>query len=351
MPVARELFGTLPDGTTVDEITLQHPQGMQLKAIQYGGIIRELHVPDQQGKLGDVVLGLSTLNEYLDGHPWFGAITGRVAGRITGGRFTIDGQYYALEQNNAGNLLHGGSRALDKQVWEAETGESESGEPYVTFHHISPDGDCGFPGELDLRVTYQLTDEAELRISYAATTTKRTPLSLTNHSYFNLAGEESGGIENHQLRIHAEHYVPAGEDGTLSGEVCEVADTPNDIRELRHLGQFIPQIRGQHGENYLVRPAGDNGKALLLVARVEEPTSGRRMEVFTTESSLQFYTGAFLDEQKWVGKSGQVYPAFAGLCLECQGYPDGVNSPEIENILIEPDQTYGQTTAYRFGVN
>jgi len=220
MPVVRNSFGSLPDGTSVDEITLQHPKGMILKAIQYGGIIRELHVPNRSGKFDDVVLGLPTLAAYLEGHPWFGAITGRVAGRITGGTFSIDGHDYALEQNNEGNLLHGGSEALDKQVWEAESGESESGEPYVAFHYISPDGDCGFPGELDIRVIYQLTDDVELKISYTATTTKRTPLSLTNHSYFNLAGEGGGTIENHRLQIHADRYVPS-EDSTERIILCD----------------------------------------------------------------------------------------------------------------------------------
>ncbi|MEM6886473.1 MAG: aldose epimerase family protein [Verrucomicrobiota bacterium] len=297
MPVARTAFGTMPDGTSVDEISLQHPNGLMLKAIQYGGIIRELHVPDRNGDLGDIVLGLPTLEAYLDGHPMFGTITGRVAGRITGGTFRIDDQEYALEQNNGGNLLHGGSQALDKQVWDAETGESESGEPFVTFHHISPDGACGFPGELDIQVTYQLTDASELKISYEATTTKRTPLSLTNHSYFNLAGEGSGAIENHMLQIHADRYVPSEDDGTLTGIMKDVTGTPNDAREPRRIGDLIATIRGQHGEHYFVNRTEDEVKLLKPAARVEEPDTGRVMEVFTTASSVQFYSAVALDEK------------------------------------------------------
>ncbi len=350
MPTTSDAYGTLPDGTPIEQITLTHPAGMVLKGIQYGGIITELWVPDAAGQTADVVLGLPSLDDYLAGHPWFGAITGRVAGRITEGKFTLDGKNYVLEQNNETNLLHGGSNALDKQVWDAQVGESEKGEPWVTFSHCSPDGANGFPGELKLKVTYLLSNDKELVISYEATTTQRTPLSLTNHSYFNLAGEGQGTVEDHLIQIHADQYVPAELDGTLTGRVQDVAGTANDLRQLKRTGDVIPGLRDQHGENYLIRREGVAPKELVPVARIEEPGSGRVMEVFSTEQSLQFYSGRFLDNEVWVGKSGKTYQQFDGFCFECQGYPDGVHSPEIEDILLNPGETYRQTTIYRFSV-
>lgn len=348
MPVTREPFGTMPDSSSVDQITLSHNNGIILKAIQYGGIIRELHVPDQAGNSTDIVLGLPTLEAYLSGHPWFGAITGRVAGRITAGKFSLDGADYELEQNNEGNLLHGGSNALDKQVWSAQTGETSSGEPWVVFRCVSPDGACGFPGELDISVRYQITDAAELKIEYLASTTRRTPLSLTNHSYFNLAGDGSGTAEDHLVQIHAEHFIPTDETGTLTNQVTPVAGTPNDLRDLKRIGDVLPGIRGNHGENYLVRYGVPKSAVPVLVARIEEPRSGRVMEVLSTESSLQFYSGIALDEKEWISKNGKPYQPYSGLCFEAQGYPEGVNAPEIEDIILNPDDTYTQTTIYRF---
>lgn len=338
-------FGTLPTGETVDEYTLINAQGLKLKFITYGGIINELHVPDRHGVKGDVVLGFNDLERYLGSHPYFGAITGRVAGRITGGRFTLEGRSYQLLVNDPPNHLHGGALGFDKRLWTAEvvTDTAELDSVKLTCH--SPDGEEGYPGNLDIAVTYSLSDANEVIIRYEAVTDQATPLSLTNHSYFNLAGEGNGTIEHHRLQISSAEIALTDSQMTLLGDRAPVAGQPNDFNRPKQLVDALPHLLNSHGDNYLI-PRADK-KSLQPVARLEDFASGRLMEVLTTEDCLQLYTGAYLDGSL-AGKSGRTYPRFGGLCLECQGYPDGMNHPELGDIILQPGEVYRQTTIYRF---
>jgi aldose 1-epimerase len=333
-------FGHLPSGEAVEAWTIANA-GITLKVITYGGIITELHVPDAKGVVADVVLGFSKLESYLAAHPYFGCITGRVAGRITGGTFTLDSRKHQLAINDPPNHLHGGLRGLDKRLWKAES----AGRASVRLTYLSPNGEEGYPGNVHLAVTYSLTEDRALRIDYEATTDQTTPLSLTNHSYFNLAGEGNGTILEHQLEIFTEHYVPTDEFGTLLGVGEPVDGRGCDFRKPRRIGDALPAIARQHGDNYLFQT--QNNQTLNRVARVFDPASGRMMEVLSTERCLQFYSGLYLDGTL-TGKSGRSYARHAALCLEAQGYPDGINTPALGDITLRPGQTYRQTTVYRF---
>lgn len=346
MPITTENYGELPSGERVRQHTLTNNHGLTLKAINYGGIITELHAPDRQDQTRDVVLGLKTLQEYLDGHPYFGAIVGRVAGRITGARFILDGNEYLLACNDSPNHLHGGIDGFDKKLWPGEAVENAEGEPCLSLTYTSPDGEESYPGNVTITVSYTLTQQNELRIEYSATTDQPTPLSMTNHSYFNLAGEGSGSIENHMLQIHTDKYVPIDQDLTLSGTIESLAGEPIDFMQEKPIGDIIGEPLAIHGDNYMIRR--DNDHDIVPVATVVEPASGRVMDVSSSASCLQFYTGKFLAEDHLRGKFGTVYAAYDGLCLECHGYPDGVNAPEIDDIILRPGRTYRQTTVYRF---
>ena len=346
MSITTENYGELPGGENVHQFTLTNNHGLSLKAINYGGIITELHAPDRQGQSADVVLGLSSLQEYLDGHPYFGAIVGRVAGRITGARFTLDGTEYELACNDSPNHLHGGIDGFDKKLWSAETSENAESEPCLSLAYTSPDGDENYPGNVAITVTYTLTQRNELRIHYSATTDQATPLSMTNHSYFNLAGEGRGSIGNHMLQIHTDQYVPIDPDLTLTGKIASLAGEAIDFTRKKPIGDIIGEPLEIHGDNYMIRRDNDND--VVPVATVTEPDSGRVMDVTSSAACLQFYTGKFLAEDHLRGKSGTIYAAYDGLCLECHGYPDGVNTPEIDDIVLRPDETYRQTTVYRF---
>ncbi len=338
-------FGRLPTGETVQEYTLANAGGLTLKLITFGGIITELHVPDRHGVVADVVLGFNHLAGYLGPHPHFGAITGRVAGRITGGRFSLAGRDYQLLVNNPPNHLHGGAVGFDKCLWRAQIVQTPEGFDGVKLAYHSPHGEEGYPGNVEVAVTYSLTDANEVIICYEAVADQTTPLSLTNHSYFNLAGEGRGTIENHWLQITSSEIVPTDEQMTLLGMRSPVAGKTNDFNRSKRLGDAISGLLNSHGDNYLI--AHPIRKSLQLVARLEDPSSGRIMEVLTTEDCLQLYTAAFMDNSL-IGKSGRAYPKFGGLCLECQGYPDGVNHPELGDIILKPGQAYQQTTIYRF---
>ena len=345
MDIKTRAFGTLPTGETVDEFTLTNSRGLTLKLITYGATITELHVPDRHGAAADVVLGFNNLDGYLGNHPFFGCIAGRVSGRITGGKFTLDGRNYQLHLNDPPNHLHGGARGFDKRLWQSQTVKSSNGAPGVKFTRRSPDGEEGYPGNVDVAVTYSLTDQNEIVIQYEGTTDLATPLSLTNHSYFNLAGEGSGTIENHLLQIASSKITATDAQMTLTGQRTPVAGKSNDFNRSKRLGDAIPGLLNSHGDNYLLsRP---NPKSLERVARLEDPAGGRIMEVLTTEDCLQLYTAAVLDGSL-TGKSGRPYPKFGGVCLECQGYPDGANHPELGDIILRPGDVYRQTTIYRF---
>jgi aldose 1-epimerase len=346
MPSSVEDFGILPNREKVRRFTLSNDHGLTLKAINYGGIITELHAPDRQGHAGDVVLGLKNLQAYLDGHPYFGAIVGRVAGRITAARFNLDGQAYPLVCNDPPNHLHGGINGFDKKLWAAEAAENGAGDPCLTLSYTSPDGEEGYPGNVCTTVTYTLTPQNELRIDYTATTDKPTPFSLTSHSYFNLAGEGSGTIGNHLLQIHTDRYVPADDQMTLSGRIESLEGQTVDFRQQKPMAEIIGEPLHTHGDNYVIRQGTDD--AVVPVATVIDPSSGRILDVFSSASCLQFYTAKFLGQDNLKGKSGIIYGAHDGFCLECHGYPDGINAPEIDDITLRPGETYRQITVYRF---
>jgi aldose 1-epimerase len=341
--IARRPFGKMPDGREVEEFRFQNSAGLSANVITYGGIITQLHVPDAHGKLADVVLGFDNLQQYLNGHPYFGCIAGRVAGRLTGGKFSLDERQYSLAINNPPNHLHGGNMGFDKRVWKPEV-IGQSAESKLSLTYLSPDGEEGYPGNVTARVTYSLTEQNEFIIEYEATTDKATPLSLTSHSYFNLAGEGNGSIEAHELQIFADEYSPTDENMTLLDVRNTVASAGNDFTRPQHLGDRLPKLWKQHGDNYFVRRSD---KPLPPVAVLMDPNSGRRMEISSTAPCVQLYTGVSLDGSL-KGKSGRPYERHAGLCLECQGYPNGVSAPALGDILLRPGQTYRQTTAHKF---
>lgn len=349
--LTRQPFGTTPAGEAVDLITLTNARGMKVRVMTYGAIIVSLEVPDRDGALGDVVLGFDSLAGYLGSSPYFGAVVGRYANRIAKGRFTLDGTEYRLATNNGPNHLHGGVRGFDKVVWAAEPFQSDSGVG-VILRHVSPDGDEGYPGRLEARVTYTLTDRNELAIDYEATTDRATPVNLSQHSYFNLAG--TGDILGHELMLAADRYTPV--DSTLmpTGELAPVAGTPFDFRQPHRIGERIgddhPQLRygGGYDHNFVLRrPTPDTG--LALAARLTDPASGRTLEIRTTEPGIQFYSGNFLDGTL-TGKGGTVYRHRTGLCLETQHFPDSPNHPDFPSTILEPGQVYRSRTVWAFGI-
>ncbi len=343
--VERMDFGKTPDGTPVDLFVLGNGR-VTAKVMTYGAILTELDVPDRSGKSADVVLGFDTLEGYLPRHPYFGSTVGRVANRVGGARFSLDGKDYTLAANNGPNTLHGGLKGFDKVVWKAEDASGPAG-PAVTFSYLSKDGEEGFPGNLAVAVTYTVTADDALKIDYRATTDKATPVNLTHHSYFNLAGPASGSILGHELMLTAAGYTP-GDDGMIpTGAIGPVKGTPLDFTTSTPIGDRIDQLKGDPGgydHNYVLDPAA---KLIHPAARVTEPTTGRVMEVFTTEPGLQFYSGNFLDGSL-KGKGGVVYKQHQGLCLEAQHFPDSVHHANFPSTILRPGQTYTQTTIYKF---
>ncbi len=350
--VTRAAFGTLPDGTAIEVFTLTNAHGLVVRAITYGGIIVSLHAPDRDGRLDDIVLGYDTVDGYVkDNSPYFGAIIGRFGNRIAKGTFSLDGQAYTLATNNGPNHLHGGLQGFDKVVWTGESASTDRG-PSVTFSRTSPDGEEGYPGALTARVTYTLTDRNELIVDYHATTDKPTIVNLTQHSYFNLAGQGARDILGHELQVVADRYTPV--DSTLipTGELAPVEATPFDFREPTAIGARIdadhPQIKAGLGydHNFVLTRSGDG---LEVAARVVEPTTGRTLEVATTEPGLQFYSGNFLDGSI-TGKAGRVYQHRYGFCLETQHFPDSPNQPAFPSVVLRPGEEYRTQTVFTFGV-
>lgn len=341
MPITTSNYGTLPSGRDVTGFTLRNANGLSADIINYGGIITALRVPGRDGTFDDIVLGKPHLEGYLERHPYFGAITGRVAGRITGGRFKLDGEEMQLAVNNGPNHLHGGVDGLDRQLWEA-TVDGDT----LRLHHLDADGHNGYPGNLDCTVSYTLTDANELRIDYRFSTDKPTPLTVTNHSYFNLKGEAGGKILDHEVRILASDYAVSDDEMTLLGRKESVEGRANDFREPAVLGDRIDGIHQGHGDIYFLE--GGRAAEPRLVARVREPSTGRVLETFTTEPCLQFYTSAQMQE----GETGKTRPygVHDAICLETQDYPDAVNSPDLGDIILRPRKTLESTTIYRFAV-
>ena len=341
-------FGKMPDGQEIDLYTLTNRHAMQAAIINYGGIVVRLLTPDRSGHMGDVVQGFDNLAGYLQPEPYFGALIGRYGNRIGHAQFTLDGVTHHLAKNDGDNTLHGGIKGFDKQVWKAREVSKEP--PAVELTYLSKDGEEAFPGNLSVTVVYTLTDANELKIDYKATTDKDTVLNLTNHSYFNLAGQGSGDILKHEIMINADRFTPVDAGLIPTGELKSVAGTPFDFRKPVAIGAHIndndEQLKRGKGydHNFVLNRTGSG---LSLAARVAEATSGRIMEVLTTQPGVQFYTGNFLDGTLH-GKGGKVYGHRFALCLETQHFPDSPNKPQFPTTELKPGQTYHQTTVYRF---
>jgi aldose 1-epimerase len=338
-------FGKTSDGTPVSLYVLSNG-GLTVKVTNYGGIITEIHAPDRQGKTTDVVLGFDNLAQYLAGHPHFGAATGRFANRIAKGKFTLDGKEYTLAINNGPNALHGGKKGFDKVVWNAEDVSGPAG-PAVKLTYLSPDGEEGYPGNLSVSITYTVTADAALRLDYAATTDKATPINLTNHSYFNLAGPAAGDIKAHELMLAADQYTPADDTLIPTGEIATVRGTPLDFTSPTPIGARFDQLKATpvgYDHNFVLRGGATSPP---LAARVRDPKSGRVMEVFTTEPGVQLYTANFLNGSI-TGKDGVVYRQYQGFCLETQHFPDSVHQPSFPSTILRPGERYTQTTIYKF---
>jgi len=350
MPITQAPYGTAPDGTLATLFTLTNAAGCVIKITNYGAIITMLTAPDRAGQAADVVLGYSTLAEYVADTPYFGAVVGRYGNRIAGGRFTLDGVEYTLARNEKGvNHLHGGERGFDKVVWEAEPGEGPDGAT-LALTYVSADGEAGYPGTLSAKVVYTWTNENVLRVQYQATTDKKTVLNLTQHSYFNLAGEGSGDVLGHEIQLFAGQFTPVDENLIPTGEVRSVEGTPLDFRRPHVIGERIGAddeqmtLGGGYDHNFVLDAGGGQ---LARAARVREPGSGRVMEVWTTQPAVQFYSGNFLDGSN-VGKSGVAYAHRTGFCLETQHYPDSPNHAEFPSAELAPGETYAQATEFRF---
>ncbi len=347
MNITKQPFGKTAGGTPVDLYTLTNDNNLEAKITNYGGVVVSLVVPDQGGHLDDIVLGLDTLEDYASKSPYFGCITGRYANRIANAKFTLDGVEYTLAQNNGDNHLHGGLKGFDKVVWTAEEIQSNNGVG-LKLSYTSPDGEENYPGTLEVIVTYTLTNEDELRIDYQATTDKDTIVNLTNHTYFNLKGAGSGDILDHELMLNADRFTPIDDTLIPTGELRSVAGTPLDFRQMTTIGDRIDEddeqldFAGGYDHNWVLNTNG----TLTLAARVEESTSGRAIDVYTTEPGIQFYSGNFLSEI--TGKEGKTYRKRDGLCLETQHFPDSPNKPQFPSTVLKPGETYQTTTIYQF---
>ena len=339
------------DGKPIELVTLKNTHGVEVQAISFGAIITSIKVPDKAGTIADVALGFDSPEQYWANppHPYFGAVVGRYGNRIAKGAFTLDGKSYSLAINNAPNTLHGGNKGFDKQVWTVTTKDDPAGSS-ATFSLTSPDGDEGYPGTLQARVTYTLTEKNELIVDYHATTDKATPVNLTQHTYFNLSGEGSGDILGHELTLNADRYTPV--DATLipTGQLAPVQGTPFDFRKATAIGARIdqddPQLKNGKGydHNWVLNR---RGTGLQHAATVHDPKSGRTLDISTTEPGVQFYTGNFLDGTI-KGKGGKPYVLRSGLCLETQHYPDSPNQKTFPSTILQPGKTYSSRTVFTF---
>jgi len=343
-------YGVTEDGREVDIYHLTNDAGMRVSILTFGGIIGTLEVPDRAGRLANVVLGLASLDSYARVSPHFGAVVGRFANRIAGGRFAIDGTTYQLEINNGPNALHGGQKGFDKVVWQASFGAGES----LMLLYLSRDGEEGYPGNLAVQVTYSLGVTNELRIDYEARTDKPTIVNLTNHSYFNLAGEGSGDVLDHVVSIDADLFTPTDATQIPTGEIRPVRGTPFDFTAPRAVGERIRFADEQltlargYDHNWVLRRTAGGG--LLKAARAFEPKSGRILDVLTDRPGLQFYTGNSLNGAL-VGPGGSVYRQSDGLCFETQAFPDSPNQPAFPSSVLRPGQIFRSSTVFRFSTD
>ncbi len=350
--ITKKPFGNLPDGREVDLYVLTNQKGMQVSITTYGGIVTALTAPDRRDRLADVVLGFDRLDLYLDGHPYFGAIVGRYANRISKGTFTLAGKTHTLTVNSNDNHIHGGVKGFDKKLWEPQPRSTRAGSQ-LELACVSEDGEEGYPGRLEVTVTYTLTHDSTLRIDYRATTDKATPVNLTNHSYFNLAGHGSGSILDHRVSINADRFTPIESGLVPTGALRKVTGTPMDLRKPIVIGEGIDDddeqldLAGGYDHNWVLNK--DDGD-MPLAARISDPATGRVMEVLTREPGMQFYTANFLDGSL-VGKDGAAYTRRCALCLETQHFPDSPNQPAFPSTILGPGDLYDTTTIYRFSVD
>lgn len=342
-----EKFGEMPDGRQVNLYTLENNSGMIAKITDLGGSVTSLYVPDAAGNLADIALGFNSVEQYYTSN--MGAIIGRYANRIGDASFTLDGTQYTLAKNDGNNSIHGGTKGFDDVLWNATPVKSQEG-PALQLSYLSKDGEEGYPGDLQVTVVYTLTNDNTLKIEYTATTDKPTVLNLTNHSYFNLAGEGNGSIMDQEVMINANKFVAARSDLIPTGQILNVQGTPMDFTTLKPIGQDIdaPYQQLEYAGGYdhcwvLNKPVGELG----LAAKVVDPNSGRVMEVSTTEPGVQFYTGNHLDGSL-VGKSGEAYGKRSGFCLEVEHFPDSPNHPNFPSTVLRPGEKYTQTTIYKF---
>ncbi len=337
-------YGTLPSGKPVEIWTLAGRGGLVLEAIPCGGAVTRLLAPDRSGRLDDVVLGYDSLEGYLAGKFYFGAIVGRVAGRIPNATFTLNGKTYSLARNDPPNHLHGGVEGFNRKLWTARPVERADSAPSLRLSYLSPDGEEGYPGNLEVAVTYTVTDDNIFLIETEATADRATPLSLTHHSYFNLGGHAAGSILDHSLEVFADEFVPLNKHIALTGRL-EPVHAGNDLRRPRLLADAVPQFFTRHGDMYALPGRGQ--RQLARAARVTHAASGRVLTASTTEAFVQLYTGSHLDGLI-AGKAGARYARHAGLCLECEGYPDPSNRVLLNSTLVLPGQTQRHVTAYAF---
>ncbi|MBN1505588.1 MAG: galactose mutarotase [Sedimentisphaerales bacterium] len=344
MNVHQESFGQTAEGREVTLYTLTSSKGLRARVTDFGAALVSLHVPDRNGNLDDVVLGFDSLDGYVAQSAYIGVTVGRYGNRIGKGRFVLDGVEYKLAVNNGPNHLHGGVKGFDKVVWDTQEAVAAEDAAWVKMTYLSKDGEEGYPGNLTGTVSYTLTNADELRISYQGRTDKKTVVNLTNHSYWNLAGQGSGTILGHELTVNADRFTAVDAGLIPTGAIASVHDTPLDFTRPRTVGARLRQLANGYDHNYVL-----NGKAgvLRFCARVREPHSGRVMDIHTTEPGVQFYTGNFLDGSL-KGKEGNHYAKHAGLCLETQHYPDSPNKPKFPSVVLEPGQEYTSLTVHKF---
>ena len=346
------VFGRAPDGAEVQMLTLVNANGLEVAVIEYGAIVQAIRVPDGEGGHVDIALGHDTLEGYVEDSPYFGAVVGRYANRIAGGRFSLDGETYQLARNDGPNHLHGGERGFDRVVWEARPLETEEGEA-VELRYTSPAGEEGYPGTLEVVVTYTLTDADELVVDYRGHTDGATPVNLSQHTYFNLAGAGNGDILDHVLTIHADAYTPVDSMLIPTGEIVPVEGTPFDFRRPTPIGARIDAPHDQlvngsgYDHNFVLRTPADGAAGPAHAARVVDPASGRSLDIYTTEPGLQLYSGNFLDGSI-SGKGGRTYAFRSGVCLETQHFPDSPNRPGFPSTVVRPGEEHRSRTVYAF---
>jgi aldose 1-epimerase len=346
MSAKKESFGQTPEGREADLYTLTNSNGLRARITNYGAILVSLEVPDRDGNLADITLGFDSLEGYLGEHPYFGAVVGRYANRIGNAEFVLEGVKYELAANNGENHLHGGIKGFDKVIWKLEDLKTEDDSATVKLSYVSEAGEEGYPGNLACSVTYALTEDNGLQMSYEADTDKTTVVNLTNHTYFNLAGQGTGDILDHEIMIDADKYTVVDANLIPTGELRSVTGTPMDFTISATIGSRIDQVEGGgYDHNYVLN--SDGGDSLDFCARVYERTSGRVMEVYTTEPGVQFYTGNFLDGTV-IGKGGKAYEKHYGFCLETQHFPDSPNKPQFPSAVLKPGQKYSTRTVLKF---